>query len=318
MLLFPCVGTSMVHIEDIRLLNLIQAYFGGSGYIKTKKDRAEFRVTSLKQITSKILPHFDMYSLRTKKQLGDYILFREIIEIKNRQEDFKEIVNTVVTLNKLRLASVLAGFPETKVKRPFIEMKNRKEGDLQKIVNTVATLNKQGLPSELKAAFPETEKVKRSFIENQQLPDPQWFVGFASTKGSFSIEIRDAMDLPIPIFKVIWCLDPVVLLRFQLTLYRRDQELINSIISYFECGRLERDEIDGKKVCYYVVSNFSDIKKKLIPLFKKCPIMINKKYLDFKYWCRAALNIETGTHLSKRGLNELKEIKAGMYNKGRY
>ena len=24
------------------------------------------------------------------------------------------------------------------------------------------------------------------------------------------------------------------------------------------------------------------------------------------------------THLSKRGLNELKEIKAGMYNKGRY
>ena len=49
-----------LHYKDLSLLNLIQTYFVGIGTIigLENKDSAEFRVSSLKQITEIILPHF--------------------------------------------------------------------------------------------------------------------------------------------------------------------------------------------------------------------------------------------------------------------
>jgi hypothetical protein len=74
-----------------------------------------------------------MYGLITKKQ-GDYLLFREIVILKERKEH--------LTL----------------------------EG-LQKLVNLRATLN-LGLSPQLAAAFPNTNPVSRPVINNTTIPDP--------------------------------------------------------------------------------------------------------------------------------------------------
>ena len=39
---------------------------------------SSFKVTSLKQILEKIIPHFDKYNLITQKR-ADYILFKQIV-----------------------------------------------------------------------------------------------------------------------------------------------------------------------------------------------------------------------------------------------
>jgi hypothetical protein len=50
-------------------LEQIKAYFGGAGIITkpSAKSMCAFRVTSLKQISEAILPHFALYPLKTKK-----------------------------------------------------------------------------------------------------------------------------------------------------------------------------------------------------------------------------------------------------------
>lgn len=68
-----------LHKKDLELLKQIQAFFGGIGTIaNSSNDLCAFRVTTPKQISDKIIPHFDKYILITKKQ-ADYLLFKEII-----------------------------------------------------------------------------------------------------------------------------------------------------------------------------------------------------------------------------------------------
>lgn len=124
-----------LHIKDLPLLQLIQEYFGGIGRIHEdpKKARAEFRVSSLEELITVILPHFNTYSLITKKQ-ANFLLFREILLLKNNKEHLT------------------------------------KEG-LQKLVNLRATLN-LGLSNELALAFPDTKPVIRPIVDNIKIPHP--------------------------------------------------------------------------------------------------------------------------------------------------
>jgi hypothetical protein len=124
-----------LHIKDLALLQLIQKFFSGIGTIleDPKKARAEFRVSSLDELVKVILPHFDTYTLITKKR-ADYLLFREILLLKNNKEHLT------------------------------------KEG-LQNLVNLRATLN-LGLSSELALAYPNTKPVSRPVVDNIEIPDP--------------------------------------------------------------------------------------------------------------------------------------------------
>ena len=60
---------------------------------------------------------------------------------------------------------------------------------------------------------------------------------------------------------------------------------------------------------------FSDISEKIIPLFEKYTLqgVKAKEYEDFK---KVAVLIKYKAHLTKEGLEQIKQIKAGM-NRGR-
>src|SRR5215468_4552711 len=102
-----------------------------------------------------------------------------------------------------------------------------------------------------------------------------------------------------------------VTLVFSLTQHTRDEQLMRSLIEYFNCGYLYKD----KEVFEYRVDKSSNIENKIIPFFNKNRIQ-GVKYLDYLDWCKAAKLIKIKTHLTEEGLNEIKNIKAGM-NRGR-
>lgn len=78
--------TINLHERDRKLLNRIQYYFGGIGVISSVRDNCcNFTVTSLNQILTVILPHFDKYPLISKKH-ADYLLFKEVVNMMNRKE----------------------------------------------------------------------------------------------------------------------------------------------------------------------------------------------------------------------------------------
>jgi hypothetical protein len=74
-----------LHSLDYALLEEIKAYFGVGGIIKKGEDAVQFSVSSLKDLTNVIIPHFDKFPLVTQKR-ADYLLFKQIIHLMNKGE----------------------------------------------------------------------------------------------------------------------------------------------------------------------------------------------------------------------------------------
>lgn len=83
------------------------------------------------------------------------------------------------------------------------------------------------------------------------------------------------------------------------------------LVNYLGCGWVS----ERKGACDFKVKSITDINKKVIPFFDKCPIF-GVKALDYADFCRVAQIMETKAHLTQEGLNEILKIKTGM-NKGR-
>jgi len=74
-------------------------------------------------------------------------------------------------------------------------------------------------------------------------------------------------------------------------------------------------EEKNKDVVRLKVDRFSIISEHIIPFFSRYPLQSNKikDYLDF---CKACIIIRAKSHLTEKGLKELRLIKSGM-NTGR-
>lgn len=138
-----------LHTKDIRILEDLQAYFGGAGSIKKNgKDTYKFIIESLELISNLIIPHFDKYPLVTQK-LGDYLLFKTVVEMMKTKEHLTD-----------------AG--------------------VKKIVAIKASMN-NGLSEDLYAAFPNLNPISRPLVENKKVPHEQWLAGFTSGEGCFKV-----------------------------------------------------------------------------------------------------------------------------------
>lgn len=60
-----------------------------------------------------------------------------------------------------------------------------------------------------------------------------------------------------------------------------------------------------------MVIKLTDIKGKLIPLFQQYPIH-GIKFLNYLDFCKIANLMDNKAHLTKQGLDQIIEIKAGM------
>ena len=192
-------------------------------------------------------------------------------------------------------------------KQAFNIMNNKEhltiEG-IRKLVGIKAKLN-LGLTEELSIAFPNITSVDRSFIINQKVPDSNWLTGFTSGEGCFFINIIKSKSK----------LGVQVQLVFTITQHDRDRALMNSLISFFDCGYIKEKSKSKFKWLVFTVTKFSDINDKIIPFFHTNKI-IGVKSQDFNDWCKVAKLIETKAHLTESGLEEIYNIKSGM-NKGR-
>lgn len=188
----------------------------------------------------------------------------------------------------------------------IIDLMNLKEhltvDGVKKIVSIRAAIN-TGLPNTLKLEFPDVIPFLRPLSESitSFKPFPSaWVVGFVDGESCFSIDIyKDKTKTGF-----------TPKLTFQIAQHARDTVLMEMFIKYFNCGRL-KIEINAVR---FTVSKFKDIDQKIIPFFKHFPL-VGSKLLNFEDFCKAADIIRSKGHLTKEGLDTLKEIKAGMNTK---
>ena len=185
-------------------------------------------------------------------------------------------------------------------KQAFELIKNKEHltmKGLNKLVAIKASIN-WGLPDGLKKAFPDVDPVKRLNVVHKETIDPNWLAGFTSGEGSFLVRLFDSSHN---------ITGSQVQLRFQITQQSRDLVLMENIVKYFSCGNISKrgDIIDIH------VTKFSDITEKIIPLFEKYPVIGVKKE-NFYDFCKVAELMKKKAHLTKEGLEQIREIRKNM------
>lgn len=184
----------------------------------------------------------------------------------------------------------------------IINKEHVKEEGLHKIIAIKASMN-LGNSVALEQAFPSIVPADRLKVENI-VCDPNWIAGFTSGEGSFYINIKKSPTVAIG-YNVV--------LVFQLVQHSRDEFLIKSLIEFFKCGNVRYYK--DKKAVFFRVEKFSDLISIIIPFFRQYPIK-GVKSKDFQDWCRVALLVKDKKHLTREGLENIRQITAGM-NKGR-
>ena len=139
-----------LHNCDLSILEQIQKFFGGIGSTYLSDNLAYFSVSSVKDLTDIIIPHFERYFLLTQKG-ADFMLFKSIVEL----------INTKVHLSI--------------------------EG-LHKIISIKASMN-TGISDIQNTEFNGIIPVSRPIIKSENIPDPHWIAGFVNGEGTFDVKI---------------------------------------------------------------------------------------------------------------------------------
>ena len=139
-----------LHERDLALLLQVQQFFGGIGSIGQSGSMVFYSVSSVKDLTNTIIPHFLKYTLLTQKA-ADFLLFKTIVDLINNKDHL-----TIEGLNQ--------------------------------IINIKASMN-TGLSQIVKSNFNNIVPVKRPNVNIVNIPDPQWITGFVNGEGTFDIKI---------------------------------------------------------------------------------------------------------------------------------
>ena len=154
-----------------------------------------------------------------------------------------------------------------------------------------------GLPGQLKEAFFEIKKRKVTPKDIPSLLNPYWVAGFTDAEGCFWIKsFKDSSKNKLS-----------TVLGFQITQHNRDLVLMQRLISFFNCGRLEKTNASYN----LVITKLSFINKNIIPFFNTYPIL-GCKSKDYKDWCKAVELKNNKTHLTTEGLEEILKIKSSI------
>lgn len=162
----------------------------------------------------------------------------------------------------------------------------------------------QGLfNSSLKIVFPNTKPIARPIVDFESIAHPNWLVGFIDGEGCFYVKVRKNKSK----------LGFSVSMTFTISQHSRDYLLMSKIISYLNCGMIEKPK--ERFEVRFIVYKFNDIFVKILSFLNKYPLqgIKNADFLDFK----EIVNLmKDKSHLTLEGLSKIRFLKASM-NKGR-
>jgi LAGLIDADG endonuclease len=112
-----------------------------------------------------------------------------------------------------------------------------------------------GLSDKLKLAFPNCIPILKPEINTKNITSGEWIAGFTSGEGSFDVQITTSQKNK---------LNYQVQVRFRISQHIRDQQLLNLLIEYFNCGRIENFYKSGKAIDF-IVTGLKNISNIIVP-----------------------------------------------------
>ena len=127
----------------------------------------------------------------------------------------------------------------------------------------------------------------------------QWIVGFVDGEGCFHVGINqnDSMSLGFQ-----------VLPEFTVVQHEVDEQVLHAFKAYFRCGVVRKNH--GTRLSYRVRGQ-ENLRDRIIPFFENHKLKTRKR-VDFEKFRKVILLIEKGEHLTPKGLQKIRQIKASM------
>ncbi len=130
-----------------------------------------------------------------------------------------------------------------------------------------------------------------------------FLAGFVEGEGSFNISLRRKAD-----YKVSW----QVVMSFNVS--QKDPTLLYLLQEELGCGIIKVRKIDN--VYSLDVTNPKDIIQKVIPYFRRFPVLSDSKQKNFSIFCEIAQLMEKGEHRNQIGLRKILELRE-IINEGK-
>ena len=107
-------------------------------------------------------------------------------------------------------------------------------------------------------------------------------------------------------------------LHFHLKMQERDRELLEKVRNTIGCGEVyfQKEQRANHCQCYrYTVSAERDMQDIVIPFFRRYPLQSASKRANFEIFCKIAVLVKEGKHLTAEGIEEIRELKSRMNQK---
>ena len=150
--------------------------------------------------------------------------------------------------------------------------------------------------------------------DNQQERPEQmkgyYIAGFVDGEGSFHVAVQKTSNV-----KLGWQVIP----EFHVSQNESRTAVLEMICDYLGCGYIKpnhRTRINDK-TNVFVVRNHRDLLSKVVPFFRRYPL-ISSKNEDFKKFAEIVEMMDQSSHLSREGLKQIFTIAFSMNNNGHY
>ncbi len=140
--------------------------------------------------------------------------------------------------------------------------------------------------------------------------NPDYIVGLVDGEGSFTVYVRNPSSTKKTVRRVK--VEP----RFYLKLIEKDKDILCKLKEFFACGNVyfQKDTRLNHQNCYrYEVANRNDLRKIIIPFFRRHQLQLTSKRKDFQIFCEMMERIKRDEHLTDSGLSNLYQLKKQMH-----
>jgi LAGLIDADG endonuclease len=268
-------------VKSAHVLSRIKSYFGCGDITYTERDKClTYRIRGVKPCLDTVIPHFQLYPLRSEKY-QNYLIFRQIVIMlsEKRHSTLEGLVSIIHLAFCMNLS--FSG--------------SRRKTEKEELLKTCGFQYK--LEMDKTKLTEHTDVFGKVMIETPSVEalDPSYLSGLVDGDGSFSVSFRKNRSIK-----------PA----FTLGLEGDNQQLLLQVQEYFTCGTIK------PTFWRYQVSDLHSLQAKIIPHFKVYPLQSFKRN-HFWLFARVCDLMSQGHHLNQEGFLRLIEIAYEMNEDGK-
>lgn len=269
-----------------------------------KTNVSTYRVSNVFSLREYIVPFFKKFSFQSAKKKRDFSNFIQVLEILENSIDpscpSKEDIERILAL-RVNTKAIVA---------------NRIYSDEVILSSLEKTIHIDEIKQSSETNTPNSERLQGNVILNEMIESDLYgdvkaenalsvyIAGFADGDVSFNVSFRKRDD-----YSIGWKINP------SFSIAQRDRILLQLFQKQLNCGKIRKGSSEG--IYYLEVLDLNDLRTKIVPFFKKYPLLSEKGREKFQKFYKT-LDLLSLYPVSRATLEEILQLQRNENSKTRY